>query len=129
MSPERLEDGVADKTQTDKSMPALVAELWELVVSYFKQETIAPLKSLQRFILLGLAGSVLLATGLVLLAMSALRALQQETSPHWQGNWSWAPYGITTAGSLVVILLLAHRIGAERRRARKTGAHSARKGA
>lgn len=82
-------------------LPQVVRELWELIVAYFKQETVVPLKQLGRYIAFGLLGALLLGFGVVLLAMSGLRALQEETGTTFTGNWSWAPYGI-----LVVALLL-----------------------
>jgi hypothetical protein len=82
-------------------LPQVVRELWELIVAYFKQETVVPLKQLGRYIAFGLLGALLLGIGVVLLAMSGLRALQEETGTTFTGNWSWAPYGI-----LVVALLL-----------------------
>jgi hypothetical protein len=82
-------------------LPQVVRELWELIVAYFKQETVVPLKQLGRYIAFGLLGALLLGFGVVLLAMSGLRALQEETGTTFTGNWSWAPYGI-----LFVALLL-----------------------
>jgi len=75
-------------------LPQLVRELWELIVAYFKQETIVPLQQLGRYIVFGLLGALLLGVGALLLAMSGLRALQEETGSTFTGNWSWAPYGI-----------------------------------
>ena len=102
--------------RTDKSLPTLATELWELVVAYLKQETLEPLKGLGRFVGFGLAGALLLATGLVVLAVAALRVLQVETAPHWTGNWSWLPYLITIVGAGVIAGLVASRIGAARRK-------------
>jgi hypothetical protein len=75
-------------------IPQLVTELRDLVVAYVKQETLVPLQSLGRWIGFGLAGSLLLGFGVVFLAMSALRALQDETGETFTGNWSWVPYVI-----------------------------------
>ena len=62
-----------------KPVTTLVGELWQLFVDYLKQETIVPVKDLGRFLVQGLAGSVLLSLGLVLLMLAGLRALQTET--------------------------------------------------
>jgi hypothetical protein len=75
-------------------LPELVRELWELIVAYFKQETVVPLQQLGRYIAFGLLGALLLGMGALLLAMSGLRALQEETGSTFTGNWSWAPYAI-----------------------------------
>ena len=63
------------------------------------------------------AGSLLLGIGFLLLAMAGLRALQEETLPHWSGNWSWVPYLLTMAGAVAVAVLLGLRITSDRRRA------------
>jgi peptidoglycan biosynthesis protein MviN/MurJ (putative lipid II flippase) len=78
-------------------------EAAQLVIAYVKQETLTPLKGLGRFILFGVAGSVALAIGLVILAVAFLRVLQGETGTTFTGNWSWAPYLICT----VVVVLVA----------------------
>lgn len=102
----------------DKSLPTLASELWAMVVTYVKQETVVPIKGLGRFIAIGLAGSVTLGVGLLLLSLSLLRALQTETSA-FDGNWSWAPYGITLIASGVVAGLALRTITRQKRRARK----------
>lgn len=94
----------ADSSET--SLPAQAAQLWDLVRAYAKQETIAPIKGLGRYAAMGIAGSVLLSIGLVLLALGGLRALQTETGDTFTGNWSWAPYLITLVGTAIVILLV-----------------------
>jgi len=76
------------------SLPQLVLELRDLVTAYVRQETLVPLQSLGRYILMGLAGALLLGFGVVLLGVGALRVLQTETGSTFQGDWSWAPYGI-----------------------------------
>jgi hypothetical protein len=80
-------------------IPAAVAELWELVVAYFKQETTEPLKSLGRVIAFGLAGSLAIGAGVVFFAIGGLRLLQSETNA-FHGNWSFVPYVI-----MIVLLL------------------------
>jgi Putative Actinobacterial Holin-X, holin superfamily III len=82
-------------------LPQMVAELWELVVAYFKQETVVPLQKLGRYLGLGVAGSVLLGLGVVFLGMSGLRALQTETGDTFTGDWSWVPYLIVFVGLMV----------------------------
>lgn len=108
---------MAEETRT-KNLPTLVAELWELVVAYAKQETIEPLKGLGRFLAWGVAGAVLTGMGAVFLLLAALRALQEETGDTFAGNWSWAPYAVTLAGALVVAGVAVRMVGAGRRRRR-----------
>ncbi len=86
---------------TPASIPQLILELRELVVAYFRQEAIDPLRSLGRYVAFGLVGALLLGLGVVMLAVGVLRLLQVETGSTFHGNWSWAPYGI------VVVTLLA----------------------
>ena len=108
--------------QENKGLPTLAVELKDLVVSYAKQETIQPFKSLGRFVGFGVGGSVLLAVGFVMLVLSGLRALQTETGDRFAGDWSFAPYVITFVGCLVVAGLSKRAIGAAKRRAKKSKA-------
>jgi len=82
-----------------------VRELQELVVAYAKQETIDPLKGMARYVGFGVAGAVLLGSGVGFLAMGALRAMQSNRGWAVNGNWSWVPYlvvvvalGLTASG-------------------------------
>ena len=89
----------------------------ELLKAYARQETIDPLKGVARYLAFGVAGSALLAIGLLLLLLAGLRALQTETGSTFTGNWSWAPYFITLVAGAAVAVLMASRIskGAARR--------------
>ena len=80
--------------QQPESLPTLARELWALVVAYFKQETVEPVKALGRFVGFGVAGSLMLGVGIVLIVLGGLRALQTETDRHLTGHLSWLPYGI-----------------------------------
>jgi hypothetical protein len=95
-------------------LPQVIAELWELVVAYFKQETLAPLQQLVRVVALGLAGALLLGFGVVCVTVGGLRLLQEETGSTFTGNWSWAPYAIMT---VVLILggVLTWKIGTRKK--------------
>lgn len=91
-----------------KSLPQVVNELWELLKSYAKQETVDPIKGLGRYLAFGLAGSLLLGTGVLLLLLAGLRWLQTETDTMFTGSWSWAPYLITlVVGALLMALALS----------------------
>lgn len=94
---------------SEKSLPTLASELWDLVRAYAKQETVQPLKGILRFVGFGLLGGVFLSIGLVLLALGGLRALQTQTGSTFHGNWSWAPYGIVVLVSLLIVGLLMSR--------------------
>jgi hypothetical protein len=91
---------------SEKSLPAQAAELWDLVRAYAKQETLEPLKGIGRYAGLGIGGSLLLSVGLVLLLLGGLRALQTETGDLLDEKLSWAPYLIVLVGAAVLILLV-----------------------
>jgi hypothetical protein len=79
-----------------------INEVKDLLIAYFKQETIDPLKGLVRYVGFGLLGALLIGTGVCFLAVGGLRALQTETGSTFRGHWSWAPYGITVFGLLMI---------------------------
>ncbi len=93
-----------------KATTETLTELKDLLVTYAKQETVTPLKNVGRYLAWGLAGSVLVTTGVVLLALAGLRALQTETGSTFTGNLSWIPYLIVLAGLLVVAAIAAKAI-------------------
>ncbi len=95
------------RRRDDKSLPNLATELLDLVRACAKQETIEPIKGLGRFVAFGVAGSLLLGTGSVLLALAVLRAVQTETGSVFDGNWSFAPYLLTLVVCAVVIAMAA----------------------
>jgi hypothetical protein len=88
---------VADNPQQD------VRELKDLVVAYAKQETIEPLKGLGRYVGYGLAGALLMGTGICFLAIGLLRVLQDNRGWAVHGNWSWVPYVI----DVVILVVIA----------------------
>jgi hypothetical protein len=107
---------VAGPSASPKGLPTLAVELKDLVVAYAKQETLEPIKGLGRFIAFGVAGSILLAVGLVLLVLALLRGLQTELADTFDGNFSFAPYLITLVVCGVVVALAARAIGAAKRK-------------
>jgi hypothetical protein len=85
-----------------KGAATQIAELKGLVVGYAKQETIDPLKTLGRYLGFGLAGSLMIGTGLSMLLLALLRGLQQIATFE-DPSWNWAPYLITgVVGALLV---------------------------
>jgi hypothetical protein len=93
-----------------------VRELQELVIAYAKQETVEPLRGMARYIGFGLAGAVLMGSGVSFLAIGALRAMQSNRGWAVNGNWSWVPYlavvlalGLTASGIWVTKARITRR--------------------
>lgn len=93
---------MADRSD-DRSLPNQIGELWRMVLAYFRQETVEPVRNLGRFVAYGVAGSLLLGIGVGLLLLATLRFFQTETGSTFTGHLSWVPYVIM----LVVALVLA----------------------
>ncbi len=85
-------------------------DAFKLTVDYLKQETLEPLKGLGRFLRYGIAGSLCLAFGILMLLVGVLRLLQEETGTSLRGSWSWVPYLSVTVLGLGVIGVAAWRI-------------------
>ena len=58
----------------------------QVLIDYVKQETLDPVKGLGRFVAMGVAGSLLLALGLLLLLIALLRALADRDRHHLHGQ-------------------------------------------
>lgn len=99
---------------SSKTLPGSAQELWLMVRDYARQETIEPFKGLGRFVVFGVAGSLLLGIGVTLLFLAGLRALQTETGTTFTGNWSWAPYLIVTVAAGLVAALAVRAISNRR---------------
>jgi hypothetical protein len=90
-------------------------DVQQMLVSYAKQETVEPFKTLGRYLSFGLAGSLLIAIGTFFVGIGVLRLLQ--TLSVFAGS-SWAstlPYVIT----LGVLVLFVGLIFLARGRAKK----------
>lgn len=88
-----------------------VNDLTELLRRYVRQETVDPLRSVGRFVGLGIIGGVLIAIGAVEIAIAGLRLLQK--SDLLDGHWSWVPYLLAAVGLLTTAFLLMSRIRSE----------------
>ncbi len=108
--------GLPWKKQSEpKGVGAHVGDLKDLVVGYAKQETVDPLKTLGRYMGYGIAGSVAIGGGVVLLLLALLRGLQEisvfnDPSPTGDSRWSWTPYAITAAVGLVIAGLFLRKL-------------------
>jgi hypothetical protein len=101
----------ADNEKAAGRLRSQGTDAFQLVVDYVKQETLEPLKGLGRFVLFGVAGSVALAGGFVILAIGLLRLLQGETGTTFSGNLSWLPYVICAVVSIGVAAVAIVAIG------------------
>lgn len=102
-----IKDPVADSDLSPApSAPAQsvpIGEVIDLVKSYARQETLAPMRGAGRWAAFGTAGAVLIGTGTTLLVLGLLRLIQNEFSPTFQGRWmSLLPY----VGALVVCFVV-----------------------
>ncbi len=98
--------------QRPKTFGETIAELWELLKAYAKQETIDPLKGLGLYLAIGLGAALSTALGVGLLLLGLLRLLQSEAHD-WvdaSGKSSVAPYLLVFLVSVLLIDLLARRI-------------------
>lgn len=68
----------------------MVTELIDIIINYVKSQTIVPLKRLGRYVGLGIAGSVFIALGLLLVNLGFLRFLQ--TLSAFDDTFSFVPY-------------------------------------
>ena len=101
---------VRERRERDGGVTSSGGEFAHLVIDYAKQETLGPIKGLGRFVGFGVAGSVALAVGAVLLLLAVLRALQSETGSTFTGHLSWLPYFMTAALAVAITVLAAWRI-------------------
>ncbi len=92
------------------SLRDLGGDALQVALDYAKQETVGPLQGLARFLIFGVAGSILLVTGLVLLLVGLLRVLQTETGTALSGNLSWVPYGCVAVVAVALIGLAVWRV-------------------
>ena len=103
----------AAKTSAVKGVTG-TKELLTLSLAYVKQETKEPLSGIGRLLAFGLAGAVLMGSGLILFALALLRGLQGafayvradgDRGP-LTGSLSWIPYLATFVGCCVAIGLI-----------------------
>ncbi|MEY2432317.1 MAG: hypothetical protein QOC92_2042 [Acidimicrobiaceae bacterium] len=100
----------------EKSIPQVLTELWEMLVSYAKQETVEPLKGLGRYVVFGAGAAVVGGIGIILLTLAGLRALQTHNDGRFDGNWNWVPYLVALVLLGVLIALAVSRIKPKRSR-------------
>jgi hypothetical protein len=87
-------------------------DLLDMLRRYLRQETVDPLRAVGRFLLFGASGSLLIGSGLVLIAVGGLRSMQA-----WgvlEESWSWVPYIVVATALSGLAVLAVSRIGGER---------------
>jgi hypothetical protein len=102
-----------------KTIPQVLSELWEMLISYAKQETVEPLKGLLRFVGFGIAAMLFLGTGVLLMSVSVLRLLQTKEPFGWSltGNLTVIPYIVSLVVLAVLIALAVAAIKPKRSKA------------
>jgi hypothetical protein len=88
-----------------KGATSEVSELIDLLKRYLLQETVGPLKTMGRSLGFGAGAALMFGLGGVFALIGVLRVLQSETGTFFGGDWSWAPYGLTTVAGVIVIAL------------------------
>jgi hypothetical protein len=93
--------------EDEKSIPQVVTELWEMLVSYAKQETVEPLKGLGRFVAFGVGAALIGGFGIIMIMLAGLRGLQTHNDGHLDGNLNWVPYlaALVLLGALIALAL------------------------
>src|SRR5262249_2366441 len=115
------EEAVSDPAPSaaeDRSppLPQLVQELWQLIVAYFKQETVVPLQQLGRWVAFGIVGALLLGVGVLLLALAGRRVPHGDACSHFTGNLAGIPDMLVFAALLVGGAITWKARGVQRRR-------------
>jgi hypothetical protein len=97
-----------------------VGQIKELVMRYVREETVAPIKALGRFVLWGVIGSLFVGFGAVMLLLGCLRLLQEQFKV-LDGSLSWIPYLAVVLLGFLIISVTFWRItsGAAKRRLSK----------
>ena len=96
----------------DKSLPELGRELIDLTVSYAKQETIEPLKSIGPRVGRGVLGAGAASVGLLFLLVGVLRLVEVEA--RLRGLWSFVPYLVAVAVAGGIAFGALKQIGTKR---------------
>ena len=88
-----------------------VGELVDMVKQYARQETLGPLKGAGRWIGYGLAGALLISSGVGFLVLGMLRMIQTEWASTFEGRWmSLLPYLFGLVFCIAVAIIAFSRV-------------------
>jgi hypothetical protein len=108
-----MADEPATPEGTDRGGGDSPGEVIDVVVAYAKQETLGPLRGAGRWLGAGVAGSLLLGLGSLLILLGLLRLLQTEWDRSATGSLSWLSYLIVLVVAALVLVLVLKRINRE----------------
>ena len=100
---------VQDRSPSRRAATSLEGVI-NLVRDYAKQETLGPLKGAGRWLGYGIAGSVLIGTGLALVLLGLLRLIQTEWDRAASGALSWIAYLIVLIVCVLFMYVAISRI-------------------
>ena len=98
------------KKAEEKGTAEVVADLWQLVKDYAKQETVDPLKSIGKFLGFGLGGALLAGLGVLFGGRATLRARRAAPGAHPTGSLSWVPYLVAFVVTAVIVAVSVRAI-------------------
>jgi hypothetical protein len=91
-----------------------VGELIDMVKEYARQETLGPLKGAGRWIGYGIAGAILISSGVGFLVLGVLRMIQAEWPSTFEGRWmSLLPYLFGLVFCIIVSSIAFSRVNKE----------------
>lgn len=88
-----------------------IAQTFQLVKDYARQETLGPLRGAGRWLAFGAAGALFLGLGSAFIVLGVLRLVQAEFAPTFRGRWmSLLPYAIALLIAVLIIAVAISRI-------------------
>ena len=81
-------------------------ELQQMLVTYAKQETVEPLKTLGGYLAKGIAGSIFMFLGIMFTGFGTLRFVQSKVKTFGGGSWGSLALYVITLGVLAFMVLV-----------------------
>lgn len=85
------------------------SDVFEMLFSYVKRETLKPIRGAGRWIAFGLMAALFISIGIVLGAMGVLR-LAQTVFLDGSTSWSWVHYLVTLMVCVLVLIFTVSKI-------------------